>query len=55
MALDDMKKTKNFGHVMPDNKVEGLPYVGCDRLKDGETCWRDDGMAAIGKDEIEGA
>ena len=40
---------------MPDNKVEGWLYVGCDRLKDGEICWRDDGMASIGKDEIEGA
>ena len=42
-------------HVMHDSEDEGWLYVGCDRLKDDETCWNDDGVTSIGKDEIKGA
>lgn len=40
---------------MHDSEDEGWLYVGCDRLKDDETCWNDDGVTSIGKDEINGA
>ena len=42
-------------HVMRDSEDEGWLYAGCGRLKDDETCWNDDGVTSIGKDEIKGA
>ena len=40
---------------MHDSDDDGWLLVRCDRLKDDDTCWNDDSVTSIGKDEINGA
>lgn len=48
--VDEVKEFWN--HVLHESDIEAWLYVRCDRLKDDDTCWNDDGVTSIGKDEM---